>query len=877
MGLIPDYSIKDKLWLIIMQRWIPALVILIIVFLSLIVTGYNLTAKYEARTKLKFKNISFNSLLKDLNSENTSLIPEIEQANFVSTEVEILNSLPLLNNIISELQLKNNQGDLISIEQFKKQLKVKQIGTTNIVEVAYQNSDSQIAAQVVNTLVTNYIDNHISSQQTELTLEQDFFSEQLSQAEANLKEVEQSIVKIKEDTQIIAPQEAAISLTKTLEDVNRQIILNRSEIAKLKSKTRFLTEKLGMNSDKALLTVKVNQSLVVQNLAQQIQELELQLIQERNKVITENSRIEEIQSEIRVKQELLRKKIAEIAGNQEINLVKNADLDIIKDLTLELVTLEANNIGLAEQLAYLVAMEQEKSQQANLLPEFESQLRQLERKLNNSQNTYYLLSNNLNKIEAIKKQNISNVRVISSEVIPLRTINLSFPYYLRSLFFGLIAAIAVITILEIIDRSIKTVEEAQRFFGYPWLGIIPAISPEARRFAIASGGTSAKNKNKISQLIVKATPVSQIYESYQILYSNLKFLCSQNELETIVITSSIAQEGKSSIAANLAYIMAQQGENVLLIDFNLDSPIQDKIWDIYHNIGISNLLTERLAPQSVIQSVIPNLDLISAGEISLQQKILDSPQIQSFLNNCTNIYDFILIDSSALDTNADAITLGAIADGILLIVESGKVNRSQAKFTHELLEKSGQNILGLVFNKFNSRLENKSIRSQSLDDFANKQEHFLNRENSESSLWEVVSHYPRKFANRKFANNELIFNLDSEELNDISLEELEDNLTYLEQDLEKLNQMVKEQEDEFFLQSQTVRKLQKKANLANIEERSILEAQLLQEQEVKELLGETLLGQRKTLNQRREFLSQFKEFLSHKRDTEVQLKGTNDY
>ena len=862
MGLLPDYSLKDKLWLIIMRRWIPALIILIIVFISVIVTGYNLKPKYKSRTKLKFKNINFNSLLKNLDFEDINLLPTIEQTNFVSTEVEVLLSLPLLKETIFELQLQNQQGELISIEEFKKQLEVEQIGNTDIVEISYQDSDSKIAAQVVNSLVTNYIENHLATQQTELTLGKDFFSDQLSQAEANLQAVEQSIVKIKEDAQIIAPQEVGISLTKTLADVSRQIIINRSEIAKLKSKIQFLTDKLGMSSDKALLTVKVNQSLVVRNLTQQLQELELQLIQERNKPREENSRIREIQNEIRIKQELLRKQITEIAGNQKVNLVKNAELDIMKDLTLELVQLEANNIGLTEQLEYLVAMEQETSQQASLLPEFELQLRQLERKLNSSQNAYNLLLNNINKIEVIKNINISNVRVISSEIIPLRTMTFDFTYYLRSLFWGLIAAIAIISSLEIIDNSAKTVEDAENFFGYTWLGIIPA-RPKVVANIFASQNIKINNKNKIPQLVVKDNLLSNLHESYRILYSNIKFLCSQNQLQTIVITSSIAQEGKSTIAANLAYLMAQRGENILLVDFNLHSPVQYKIWDIYHNIGIRNLLTERLAPQSVIQRVMPNLDVISAGEIDARTNVLDSPKIQSFLDSCAKLYDFILIDSPALDSNVDAITLGKIADGVLLIVESGKINPSQAQFTHELLEKSGQNILGLVFNKFNSRFTNQIIQMQSINHSAQNQ--LLNSEKSESSLWEVISHDPRKLK-----NNKLIFNLDSEELNEISLEELEKNLTYLEQDLEKLSQLVKEQEDEYFLQGQTVRKLQKKANLADIEERSVLEEQLLQEQEVKDLLGETLLGQRRTLNQRKEILKQYQELLSSKKNPEVQ-------
>ena len=868
MGLLPNYSCKDRLGLIVQRRWIPALITLMIISILGIISTYNIKPVYEAKTKLKFKNINYNSFLKDLAPEETKVFTETEQANFVRTEVELIRSVPSIKKTISDLQLTNNQGEFITVQEFQEQLQVKQIETTDIVEISYKDSDSKIVAQVVNTLITNYIDNNIFIDRKELALSKDFLNNQLSQVEATLKQVEESIVEIKEDNQIFAPQEAAINLNQTLEELSRKIIANRSESTKLKSQSRFITSKLGMNSDKALITVAVNQSLAVQNLTQQLQELELQLIKEKSDLTEYNPRISQIQREIRRKQELLQKQISEIAGDQEVILFKNSDLDIIQELTLELIKLEANNIALTEELEYLVQIEQEKSQKASLLPQLELQLRQLERKLNTSQDAYNSLLKNLNKVEFAEMQNISNVRVISSEIIPSISVNFYSIYYLASLLLGLMAAIGVIYLLEITDYSVKTPEEAKKFFGCTWLGIIPAISAKARCCASANF-----HKKTIPQLIVKEDPGSKIYESYRILYSNLQSIRSQNQIKTIVITSSIAQEGKSSIAANLAYTIAQRGENVLLIDANLHSPTQYKIWDIHNNIGLTNLLTEQIPPQLVIQKVITNLDVISSGKIdSSSATILDYPSMQSFIDNCSTIYDCIIIDSPALDMTADAITLGKIADGMLLIVQAGLVNRSQANFAKELLDRSGQNILGLVFNKFNSQVEAHIYHSHSTDDIKNNQDKFANSEKPEASLWEIISHYPTKLENNKF-----IFDLDSEKLKEISLEELEKNLTYLEQDLEKLTQMVKEQEDEFFLQGQTVRKLQKQVNLANISERSLLEQKLLQEQEVKNLLGKTLLGQRRNLNQKQEILNQYKELLSTKKNSKFQFNGSNNY
>ncbi len=864
MGLLPNYSFKTKLGLIIKRRWIPAFITLIIFSVLGIIAANNIKPIYEAKTNFKFKKINYNYFLNNLFSDETTVFSGADQANFIISELEIIRSLPLIKKTISDLQLTNNRGGLISAEQFRKKLQVKQIATTGIVEISYKDSDSKIVEQVVNTLITNYIDNNISTINKELALSKDFLNNQLSKTKATLKQVEESIVKIKEKHQIFAPQETAINLALTLEEVSKKIITNRSEIAKLKSQSKFITSKLGMNSDKALIAVAVNQSLAVQNLTQQLQELELQLIQEKSNLTEENSRISEIKREIKLKQELLQKQIASIAGAQEVILVKNSDLDLTQELALELIKLEANNIGLNEQLEYLLKIEQEKIQKDSLLPQLELRLRQLERKLNTSKNAYNLLLNKLNKLELAEQQNISNVRVISSEIIPNRFVNFYFIYYLASLLLGLMVAIGVIYILEITDNSLKTIEETKKLFDCNWLGIIPVISAKQKRCTITN-----VNKKIIPQLIIQGDPVSKIHESYRILYSNLQCIRSQNHSKTIVITSAIAQEGKSSIAANLAYTMAQRGEKVLLIDANLHSPTQYKIWDIYLNMGLTNLLAEQISPQSVIQKVMTNLDVISSGLIgAFSATILDFPNMQSFIDDYSTIYDFIIIDSPALDITADAITLGKIADGILLVVQADRVNRSQANFVKQLLETSKQNILGIVFNKFNLNAETHISHLQSIDDVKNNQEKFANLEKKEASLWEIISHYPRKLEN----NN---FDLDAKKINEISLPALEKNLTNLEQDLETVTQMVKEQEDEFFVQGQTVRKLQKQVNLANISERSILEQKLLQEQEVKNMLGETLLGQRRNLNHRKNILNQYKKILSTKKNSEVQFNDHN--
>jgi polysaccharide biosynthesis transport protein len=260
---------------------------------------------------------------------------------------------------------------------------------------------------------------------------------------------------------------------------------------------------------------------------------------------------------------------------------------------------------------------------------------------------------------------------------------------------GAVAAITVMWILETQDGSLKTTAEAQTVLGGNLLAVIPdvgAISPPANTAA----------------LIVKTHPDSAASQAYRVLQTRLNGLDFDGSVcqpvRQIAITSSIPREGKSTTLANLALTLAELGQRVLLIDADLRLPSQHEIWGVSNRCGLSNVIAVGLHPQQVIRPVAQNLDLLTAGvSMSNPLVLLDSRRMATLLEHFGNTYDYILIDTPPVTVAADALVIGKMVDGLLMVVRPGLVETSMVQTAHDLLHHSGQTVLGNVIN--GSKLE----------------------------------------------------------------------------------------------------------------------------------------------------------------------------
>ena len=220
--------------------------------------------------------------------------------------------------------------------------------------------------------------------------------------------------------------------------------------------------------------------------------------------------------------------------------------------------------------------------------------------------------------------------------------------------------------------------------------------------------SSKKKKNVLqkSQFARKLVTVSEtkshIIEQFRTIRTNIKFSMPDEPLKTILITSSTPGEGKSTNAANLGVIFAQEDKRVLIIDADMRKPTLHHTFKTFNKVGLSNILARRSALHDAVQETfIVGLNIITSGPIPPNSaELLSSQGLDVLLQHVKNDYDIIIIDSPPLLSVTDAQILANKCDGTIMILNTGVVDKRAVKKAKALLAASHTKILGVVLNNY---------------------------------------------------------------------------------------------------------------------------------------------------------------------------------
>lgn len=206
--------------------------------------------------------------------------------------------------------------------------------------------------------------------------------------------------------------------------------------------------------------------------------------------------------------------------------------------------------------------------------------------------------------------------------------------------------------------------------------------------------------SNMRHLITKINPRSPISEQYRTIRTNMQFSSVDNELNSILITSSGPEEGKSSVAANLAVVYAQQGKRVLLIDADLRKPTVHYTFRLDNLRGLSNVLVGEISIEdAVVHTDIETLDVMTCGPIPPNpSELLASRRMETLLKEAQLSYDMVIFDTPPVLAVTDAQILANIVDGTVLVVRSGETEIEAAQKAKEALEPAKAKLLGVVLN-----------------------------------------------------------------------------------------------------------------------------------------------------------------------------------
>lgn len=204
-----------------------------------------------------------------------------------------------------------------------------------------------------------------------------------------------------------------------------------------------------------------------------------------------------------------------------------------------------------------------------------------------------------------------------------------------------------------------------------------------------------------SSLIVSMNPKSPISEVYRILRTKIHFSSKDQELKTLMITSTQTGEGKTTTISNLAVTYAQEGKRVLLIDADMRKPSLHRVFSVPNYQGLSTLLTGHTSVQDSIQeTIVSNLSLLPSGPVPANPaELMDSVVMRELLEQLKPEYDVILLDTPSVLSVSDSVIVSALCDGVVMIVASGKVRKDHLKKAKEQLDHVNARMVGIVINK----------------------------------------------------------------------------------------------------------------------------------------------------------------------------------
>jgi polysaccharide biosynthesis transport protein len=692
----PEEIRFDKYWLILKRHRIPAgLLFLGVVLASGLIASME-KPLYEAEGKLLFrKRDRTSSLLTENANKGTDLEALNQQNTPIDTEAEVLRSNPLVENVITQLKLKDKAGKVLNPALLLKNLTVKSVKGADILLVSYKSRDPQEAAAIVNQLIAAYIDNNVKMNRGEASAAREFITKQLPLMEARVSQAEVALRDFEETNQVVSLPDEAKSSVETVATLNQKITAAKAELENINAQSQALQNRVARTSSPAAGALNnLNQSAGVQQALSQLQQVEADLATQSTLYRPDHPNIQILDRRRQALSGLLKQRVTQVLGSDVAVSRQDLQVGVSEQKLIDtLINTEVSRLGLGSQLNSLIQAQNAYQSRANRLPRLQQQRRALERQAETVRSNYDLLIKRLQEVQIAENQNLGIARVVASATVPnAPTGSKQNLIWAGGSIVGLMLYLLTAFALDLRDPSLKTAQEARDIFPFACLGLIPLLRRK-QRFG------PAPMPNVVPQLAVIEHPQSLTSAAYRMLQSNLKFLNPDRHVKSIVVTSSISKEGKSTVSANLAATLAQMGHRVLLVDADFYRPVQHRIWQLETMVGLSNVIMSQLAIGQAVQRVHDHLDVLPAGTIPPNPlALLDSARMESLMQEFAKGYDFVIYDTPPLVLASDVISLGKKADGVMLVVRPSVIDRSSATEAKHLLAQSNLEVLGIVTN-----------------------------------------------------------------------------------------------------------------------------------------------------------------------------------
>ncbi|MGA2645140.1 MAG: polysaccharide biosynthesis tyrosine autokinase [Candidatus Sulfotelmatobacter sp.] len=687
------------------RKW-TVLACLLTIFSLVAIASLKMTPVYEASGSIAI-NKPDSGLVNFNNSPTFSV--EYYDPTEMETEVKILQSDLLALQVVKELALDRrpeyggktaplpssldlapdplqaDTGRTTSLlSSFRSNLKVALAPNTHIIEVHYRSPDKDLAAQVVNTLMTTYTENNFKSRFDSTMQASDWLSKQLVDLQMKVETSQEKLVHYQKEHEILGIDEKQNITTAKLDELNKALTSAESE---------------RMDKESVYRLVQAGDTETIASAASNL-----------DAAGAGSTQASTLLDNLRAKEAELKIQAAELSTQFGPSYPKLAQINNqLKEIDTQLLA-ETKKVGGKIKGQYMAALQRE-----NMLHDALEKQKQEANKLNESAIEYSLLKRDLDTnrqlyeglLEKLKQAGVSaglrsnNFRIVDVARVPMSPIEPNIPRNLSFAFIlGLTSGVGLAFLLEGLDNTVRTTEQAQMISGLPPLGIIPLGSRTAREGACSKRLVIASSKEAV-ELITQVRPQSQMAESYRALRTSLLLSNLGAPPKVIMVTSALPQEGKTTTSINCAVVLAQKGIRVLLIDADLRRPSIHKTLGMGPRSGLSNVLTGSATLEGAItrSTILTNLDILPAGTPPPNPaELLASTNMRDVLDQLRGRYDHIVVDTPPTLSVTDAVVLSPRADAIVLVIRSGQTTKQALRRSRDILMQVNAKVSGVLLN-----------------------------------------------------------------------------------------------------------------------------------------------------------------------------------
>ncbi|PYS61248.1 MAG: hypothetical protein DMF76_11585 [Acidobacteria bacterium] len=559
---------------------------------------------------------------------------------------------------------------------------------TRLIDIVFQHGDPEVSAKITNAVADTFVRANLEKKNETNTSTGEFLSKRVAELQQQIRADEEKLVSYAKNNQILSLDASQNTVVERLAGLNKQLL--EAENDRKMAEAEYNAAKApGAATALAEGAKDINESeSKLADLKQKRAQLLVDATEEAPEVKEVDQQIAELQ-----------KHLHESRARNTNTLLTNLETKYRQSLARE----ESLRKSFNQQKGETVTQNEAAINYRILQQEIETNKGLLDNLLQRSKENDVVLAGRPN-----------NISIVDYAITPDFPVG---PARMRSVMLAFVLALALgvglALFLEYLDDSIHSTDDVEKFLRLPALAVIPSMSGGvARRRRLLSSATALQKRNGNTsgtpELLLNVNGRSALAESYRQLRTSVLLSTAGRAPKTLLITSSLPGEGKTTTAVNTAITLAQTGASVVIIDADMRRPRLRSIFDLPEREGLSSILSSEIKPEDMLHAIhrdeATGLNVLASGPIPPNPaELLGSEQMRKLIAVLSGAFTHIVIDSPPVSSFTDGVLIASMVDGVLLVVHGGKSSRGVVRRSRQLLTDVGAKIFGVVLNNVSAR------------------------------------------------------------------------------------------------------------------------------------------------------------------------------